>query len=189
MPPSRRKRLTPRQQQILEFVTSTIRDRGYPPTVREIADSFGIRSPNGVHAHLRSLERKGYLTRDPGKSRGLRPTGEFPAPLVVPLVRSEQAEELAVPEAAPGRVTLDRTMVGPSSPHLVFRVGPNVRRCPEVGLGDFLLLRPSRQPLPGDLVVWHQDGMVVVERVGPGPWTEPAPKLILGIVQGLFRRV
>ncbi len=189
MPPSRRRRLTQRQQQILDFVTTSIRERGYPPTVREIADTFGIRSPNGVHAHLKSLEKKGYLTRDPKKSRGLRPTGEFPAPLVVPMVRSEQPAEVAQPEAAPGRVTLDRAMVGPSAPQLVLRVGPEVRRCPGVEVGDYLLLRASRHPLPGDLVVRREGTTVVVERATAAATPEPGPGDVLGVVQGFFRKV
>ena len=190
MPTTRK--LTRRQQQILDYVTTWIRERGYPPTVREIAESFGIKSPNGVHTHLRTLEKKGYLQRDRGKSRGIRPTGEFQVPLVVPMVRSERPEEVERPERAPGRVTLDRTLVGPTLPEFVLRVGPEVERCPSVQVGDYLLLRSSSVPIPGDLVAWVRDGRVVLERLprdAPGgtPWQEPEG--LLGVVQGIFRRV
>jgi repressor LexA len=66
--------LTERQQMVLDFIRSSIADRGYPPTLREIGARMGIRSTNGVNDHLRALERKGYLTREDMKSRALRPT-------------------------------------------------------------------------------------------------------------------
>jgi repressor LexA len=66
--------LTQRQQMVLDFIRSSIHDRGYPPTLREIGARMGIRSTNGVNDHLRALERKGYLTREDMKSRALRPT-------------------------------------------------------------------------------------------------------------------
>jgi repressor LexA len=66
--------LTQRQQMVLDFIRSSIVDRGYPPTLREIGARMGIRSTNGVNDHLRALERKGYLTREDMKSRALRPT-------------------------------------------------------------------------------------------------------------------
>jgi repressor LexA len=68
--------LTKRQEQTLDFIRSSIRDRGYPPTLREIGEHMGIRSTNGVNDHLRALERKGYLTREDMKSRALRVVGD-----------------------------------------------------------------------------------------------------------------
>ncbi|MEO8877876.1 MAG: transcriptional repressor LexA, partial [Polyangiaceae bacterium] len=67
--------LTERQQMVLDYIRSSIVDRGYPPTLREIGARMGIRSTNGVNDHLRALERKGYLTREDMKSRALRPIG------------------------------------------------------------------------------------------------------------------
>src|SRR5271168_3462390 len=67
--------LTQRQQMVLDFIRSSISDRGYPPTLREIGARMVIRSTNGVNDHLRALERKGYLTREDMESRALRPTG------------------------------------------------------------------------------------------------------------------
>ena len=66
--------LTERQEAILEFIRRSIRERGYPPTLREIGTEMNIRSTNGVSDHLRALERKGYLRREDMKSRALRPT-------------------------------------------------------------------------------------------------------------------
>src|SRR5690242_16072380 len=59
---------------VLKYIESSITQRGYPPTLREIGNFMGIRSTNGVNDHLRALERKGYLAREDMKSRALRPT-------------------------------------------------------------------------------------------------------------------
>ena len=63
--------LTDRQQKILSFIKRSIQEQGYPPTIREIGEAFGIRSTNGVNDHLKALERKGYLLRGELKSRAL----------------------------------------------------------------------------------------------------------------------
>src|ERR1700731_2574006 len=63
--------LTDRQEKILSFIKKSIQDQGYPPTIREIGEHFGIRSTNGVNDHLKALERKGYLLRGELKSRAL----------------------------------------------------------------------------------------------------------------------
>lgn len=65
-------KLTDRQRAVLEYISTSISDRGFPPTLREIGNHLGIRSTNGVNDHLRALERKGYLTREDMKSRTLR---------------------------------------------------------------------------------------------------------------------
>ena len=67
--------LTQRQHQTLEFIRKSIEERGYPPTLREIGEHFGIQSTNGVNDHLKALEKKGFLAREGLKSRAMRPTG------------------------------------------------------------------------------------------------------------------
>lgn len=66
--------LTDRQLEVLRFIAREIEERGYPPTIREIGEALDIRSTNGVNDHLKALERKGFLSRDPVKSRALIPT-------------------------------------------------------------------------------------------------------------------
>mgnify|MGYP000544172153 CR=1 FL=1 len=65
--------LTDRQQQILDFISQSINGRGFPPTLREIGEHFGIKSTNGVNDHLKALEKKGFLRREDLKSRAMRP--------------------------------------------------------------------------------------------------------------------
>ena len=73
--------LTDRQSAILEFIREHVRTKGFPPTMREIGEAFGIRSTNGVNDHLKALERKGCIKHDRQKSRTLsivlQPEGEM----------------------------------------------------------------------------------------------------------------
>jgi repressor LexA len=103
--------LTTRQRRILDFIGSTVRERGYPPTVREIGEAVGLTSSSSVHSQLANLERRGLLHKDPTKPRaiGLSADGEHPlqgvaVPLVgriaagSPLLAEENVEEyLTVP--------------------------------------------------------------------------------------------
>ena len=63
--------LTVRQRQILECIDTAMRDRGYPPSVREIGEAVGLGSPSTVHSHLSTLQRLGFLRRDPTKPRAI----------------------------------------------------------------------------------------------------------------------
>ncbi len=63
--------LTERQQQVLEYVRTTVASRGYPPSVREIGDAIGLSSPSTVHSHLSALVAAGAIKRDPTKPRAI----------------------------------------------------------------------------------------------------------------------
>src|SRR5437868_6886663 len=71
--------LTSRQREIYEFMRSKIQGRGYGPTVREIGTQFGIKSPNGVMCHLKALQKKGLIRREPNMSRAIELLQETPA--------------------------------------------------------------------------------------------------------------
>ena len=64
-------RLPPRQAAVLEFLRAFIAEKGYAPTVRETAKAFGHASHHGAFRHFQALERKGYIRRDPQRSRAL----------------------------------------------------------------------------------------------------------------------
>ena len=76
---------TERQRQVFEFIRETVREGNRPPTVREIADHFGFRSPKAVTDHLNALERKGYIFRRNRKSRNIEIPEEL-SPRGIPLV-------------------------------------------------------------------------------------------------------
>lgn len=78
--------LTPRQEQVLEFIRESIRINGYPPTVREICSALDLSSPSTVHAHLANLERHGLIKRDRSKPRALDVVRDLRPPRPLPLV-------------------------------------------------------------------------------------------------------
>ena len=70
--------LSAKQQQILEYMKAEVREKGYPPSVREICAAVGLKSTSTVHGHLARLEKKGYIRRDPTKPRAIEILDEAP---------------------------------------------------------------------------------------------------------------
>lgn len=64
-------KISAKQSEILEFIKKEILDRGYPPAVREICEAVGLKSTSSVHSHLETLEKNGYIRRDPTKPRAI----------------------------------------------------------------------------------------------------------------------
>lgn len=64
-------KITDKQREILEYIKSEILNRGYPPTVRDICEAVHLKSTSSVHSHLESLEKNGYIRRDPTKPRAI----------------------------------------------------------------------------------------------------------------------
>ena len=69
-------KITPKQQEILDFIKSEILNRGFPPSVRDICEAVHLKSTSSVHAHLESLEKNGYIHRDPTKPRAIEITDD-----------------------------------------------------------------------------------------------------------------
>ncbi|MFP3713634.1 transcriptional repressor LexA [Puerhibacterium sp. TATVAM-FAB25] len=86
-------RLTPRQRRVLETIRTSVETRGYPPTMREIGEAVGLASPSSVKHQLTSLERKGYLRRDPNRPRAIE--------VVDPLDQPQDGGEAGTGTAAP----------------------------------------------------------------------------------------
>src|SRR5688572_12415769 len=122
--------LTDRQKEVLGFIEDRIREWGYPPTIREIGEHFGIKSTNGVVDHLKALKKKGFLEQQDMKSRTLKPTsprkparrGGGAVPVLVPrtnqqiavplLGRVAAGEPILAEEDAEGSVIIDSVLVG-----------------------------------------------------------------------------
>ena len=64
-------KITQKQSDILEFIKSELLSKGYPPTVRDICNAVNLKSTSSVHAHLETLEKNGYIRRDPTKPRAI----------------------------------------------------------------------------------------------------------------------
>ncbi len=75
------KQLTAKQQQIYDYIISFQQEHGYPPSVREIGQEVGLKSPSTVHFHLKGLEEKGLITKAEGKTRAITVSGGVPRPV------------------------------------------------------------------------------------------------------------
>jgi repressor LexA len=158
-------KLTERQRAVLVFIHSSIEERGYPPTLREIGNHLGIRSTNGVNDHLRALERKGYLTREDMKSRTLRLTrlpdgirrSEAPVDedlIEVPIVGRVAAGNLAEAIENPDDVVrVDRMLIGRQRDVFGLRISGDSMIEAGIFDGDFVFVRKQLQANRGDIVV------------------------------------
>jgi repressor LexA len=176
--------LTPRQQNILDFVSEFTGQHGFPPSIREIGEFFGIRSTNGVSDHLRALERKGFLQRSGHLSRSLQVVRDESddAPRSQAVVRAPTASnEVRVPilgriaagqpqlavEQADDALVIDAWMLGGHKEVFGLRVvGESMI---EAGIlpGDFLFVRRRATAAPGEIVVAMVDGEATVKRWFP----------------------
>jgi repressor LexA len=153
--------LTGKRQEILEFISESLRDRGYPPSVREIGEAVGLASSSTVHAHLAVLQRDGYLRRDPTKPRAIevrydpsskaamsaRPVRNVPLVGDVAagtgVIASENVEDLLpLPEDFTG-----------SGPLFMLRVRGDSMIDAGIFDGDFVVVRQQPEAENGDVVV------------------------------------
>ena len=150
------KGLTNRQQEILEFITASITERGYPPTIREIGQRMGIRSTNGVNDHLKALERKGFLTRDDLKSRAMRPvglevTGDF---IEIPVLsRCAAGEPILAVEEAEDSVKIDRVLLGGHREVFALRIVGDSMIEDGIHDGDYVFVKKAPTAYQGEIVI------------------------------------
>ena len=148
--------LTARQREVFDMIYEKIINRGYGPTVREIADQFGIASPNGVVCHLKALEKKGLIIRSPNKSRAIDLTDE--------VLESQRGWPLAGTVAA-GMTTLafeqqDRIDIGgmfSGSDEFVLQVSGDSMIEAHIADGDYVVVRKQPTARSGDMVVARTD--------------------------------
>ncbi len=206
------KQLTGRQQQILDFILETVRDRGYPPAVREIGDAVGLSSPSTVHSHLSALVKSGYIRRDPSKPRAIEvlDTGEdlrslHRAPVRdVPLVgRIAAGSPMLAEEDIEEIFPLPVELVG-NDP--VFMLSVRGDSMIDAGIfdGDYVVVRRQPDARDGQIVatlingeeatvkrLQRLDGRVVLKAENPAfpPMVFSEGVEILGVVVALMRRV
>jgi repressor LexA len=175
--------LTKRQKQVLDFISGSINDRGYPPTLREIGEHFGIRSTNGVNDHLKALEKKGHLRREDLKSRAMRPVSmERPEAAVVPLHKlrldDEYVEVPIVGRVAAGQpilavehvedtVRIDRFFIGNSREVFGLRVVGESMIEDGIFDGDYVFVKKTPTAHRGDIVVAMIEEEATVKRYYP----------------------
>jgi len=145
-------KLTPRQQEILDFIRNTLEVLGAPPTRLEICQAFGFASPNAAEDHLRALAKKGAVVLEPGSARGIRLVEQLGLPLIGSVAAGSPI--LAV-ENVQGRYALDAHLFTPRADFLL-----KVRGLSMIDIGIF----------DGDLIAVHRtqearDGQIVIARV------------------------
>lgn len=195
-------RLTQRQQQVLDFIRRHTRERGYPPSVREIGGALGLTSSSTVHGHLARLEGKGYIRRDPTKPRAIELVGERTRVVSVPLVGQITAGQpiLAV-ENVEETYPLPHDLVGHEDVFMLRVRGDSMINAGILD-GDLVLVRRQPTAQNGDIVVALLDDEATVKRfyresgrVRLQPENDAMEPIIagdvaiLGKVIGLFRRM
>ena len=131
--------LTPRQRDIYEFLKDKILNRGYGPTVREIGNEFGIRSPNGVMCHLKALEKKGLIIRESHMSRAIQ-LSDKPARATSVDMFGEFSANKPLSPAKANEVTDFMDVFG-SGDHACVRVKDESCKADGIAVGDFIIIR------------------------------------------------
>jgi repressor LexA len=167
-PMSRSKELTARQRQIYEFLVSYLDEHGFPPTVREICQEFGIRSTKGVTDHLSALEKKGHIRKRREASRGIDIINRRPKrddSLEIPILGQIAAgAPLLAVENHDGRLTLDRSLA-PGGTLFALRVKGDSMIDAHILDGDFVVVRAQEQAEDGEIVAVKVDDEATVKRL------------------------
>jgi repressor LexA len=203
-------KLSNRQQAILDFIRSEVREKGYPPSVREIGEAVGLASSSTVHGHLDRLEKKGFIRRDPTKPRAIELLGDDEernmvrlAVSKVPLVGKVTAgQPITAVENIEEYFPLPAHMVRDDEVFMLSVIGESMI---DVGIfdGDYVIVRQQQTATNGDIVVaMTEDDEATVKtfykerdhiRLQPeNPALEPLRYkhvTVLGKVIGIFREM
>lgn len=154
-------KLTPRQQEILDFIRNTVEVLGAPPTRAEIATAFGFASPNAAEDHLKALARKGAINLEPGSARGIRLVEQLGLPLIGSVAAGSPI--MAV-ENIQGRYSFDPSMFNPRADFLLKVRGLSMI---DAGIfdGDLIAVHKTNQARDGEIVVARLDEDVTVKRL------------------------
>ena len=158
------KNLTKRQAAVLSFIKEFAIDHGYPPTIPEIQEEFGIKSPNGVNNHIKALIRKGYIKRESSRARALDIVGSR---LGLPIIgRVAAGAPLLAQENLEGYFNL-RDLYGSSDEIFMLRV--NGESMIQAGIfdGDYVIVRVQQRVEPGEIGVAFLGEEATVKRIYP----------------------
>ena len=152
-------KLTPRQQQILDFIRQTLEEDGRPPTRAEICQAFGFRSPNAAESHLRSLAARGAISIEDGRARGIRLTESTGLPLIG---RVAAGSPLLAIEHIESRHAVDPSLFSPRANYLLRVAGMSMR---DAGIldGDLLAVHQTPEARKGQIVVARVQDEVTVK--------------------------
>jgi repressor LexA len=149
--------LTKRQSDILGFIQKALLNNGYPPTLREIAAHFKIKSARTIFDHVVALEKKGYVKRDQGKKRGLRIVKTPGLPLLGEISAGSPMVPLEMQEFIGIDTFVDRN-------HLLLKVKGNSMIDDGIRDKDVIVVRPQKVVKNGEIVACIIEGEVLVKR-------------------------
>lgn len=167
------KPLTARQQSVYDYIESYIAQKGFGPTVREIAEAVHLSSPSTVHVHLKTLEEKGYIVRDQRKSRSISLASKHHQPetfgsegsnnnLELPLIGNVAAgEPILAEQNIESSMSLPTELVGDSASFILSVHGDSMI---EAGIndGDYVVVKQQQVARNGEIVVaLIEDGATV----------------------------
>lgn len=156
--------LTPRQQEILDFIKEFAYDEGYPPTRMEIAEAFGFRSPNAAEEHLKALDRKGAIELLSGSSRGIRLLEEEFEEDGLPVIgRVAAGSPILAEEHVEDHYPVDPALFHPRAHYLLRVKGMSMQ---DIGImdGDLLAVHRTNKAENGQIVVARLEDEVTVKR-------------------------
>jgi repressor LexA len=158
---------TERQQRILDVIRRFTAERGYPPSVREIGERVGLSSSSTIHAHLKTLEKRGLISRDATKPRALREVGgsaAAPDTVVMPVIGKVAAGvPITAQENLEGEFVLPASFAK-GSDNFMLRVQGDSMIDAAILDGDLIVVRPQRTAGNGEIVVAMVDGEATVKR-------------------------
>lgn len=162
-------KISKKQQEILDYLKREIMSHGYPPTVREICDAVHLKSTSSVHSHLESLEKNGYIRRDPAKPRAIEVVDD-----AFNVTRREVASIPLVGQVAAGVPILAAQNIEsyfplpadymPQNPAFMLRVKGTSMINAGINNGDLLLIEEQKTAQNGDIVVAMIDDSATVKR-------------------------
>ena len=194
--------LTSRQRDVLDFIREKIDGRGYGPTVREIGEAFEIASPNGVMCHLKALEKKGLISREPNRSRAIQLAPEAQTETGMPLVGAIAAGSLTEALEDADRYHFEDWFPTKKN-HFALRVKGDSMIEASIQDGDLVICRKTKTAHKGDIVAELTDeGAATLKswyteanRVRLQPANSTMKPIfcrnveVLGVVTGVVRRL
>jgi repressor LexA len=195
-------RLTKRQREVYEFIREKIRSRGYGPTVREIGQQFHISSPNGVMCHLKALEKKGLINREPNMSRAIMlATESLERNDGLPLAGTIAAGHLH--EAVEDNERIDFGELFGTDDMFVLRVKGESMIEEQIADGDYVVIHKQPNASPGEIVValtdeneatlkrWYpENGRIRLEPANASmPPIYVKDARVVGVVAGVVRKL
>lgn len=165
--------LTKRQKQILDFIIKNIETYGFPPSTSEIQQKFSFKSPNAVHDHLSALERKGYISRHPHKSRGIellirtnsKQKNGNNNTIEVPIIgRVSAGTPILAQENLEGILAIDKSIIKDANDVFALRIKGDSMINAGILDGDFVLVHQQPIANQGDIIVALIEDEATVKR-------------------------